>query len=78
MFDLKFKLPVGALINGWVHIGEGEFVTDKGMSSGLGYPPDIIEVFTDNENYDDSDIMLEKIEPIFRSGFRKIVLVKHD
>ncbi|WP_147432510.1 hypothetical protein [Pararobbsia silviterrae] len=41
--NVQFELPVGALVNGWRHLGDGRFAADTSLPVGLGYPPHWIE-----------------------------------
>jgi hypothetical protein len=41
--NVQFELPVGALVNGWRHLGAGRFAADTRNPVGLGQPPHLME-----------------------------------
>jgi len=41
--NVQFDLPVGALVNGWRHLGGGKFAAHDGVAGGHASPPALIE-----------------------------------
>jgi hypothetical protein len=58
--NVQFQLPVGALVNGWRHLGAGRFAADTGKPVGFGQPPHLME---GEVSRSDEQIAVTVVEP---------------
>lgn len=73
---VKFALPVGALINGWRHLGNGEFVADTERPERFGRPPEIIEgTVAGPDDVIVAPVMVPFDDPLSDGGYRKVAFV---
>jgi hypothetical protein len=70
---VKFKLPVGALVKGWRHLGNGEFVADSDRPTGLGFPPSLMEGDVFEEGARLAPTVLEPYEEVLPETIYRVV-----
>ncbi|MET4088804.1 hypothetical protein BjapCC829_28625 [Bradyrhizobium barranii] len=69
---VKFKLPVGALVNGWRHLGGGEFAAVADATAPTGNFPHVLDGTVSGPDDELEPLVIVPFDDPLVGGYRKI------
>ena len=70
---VKFKLPMGALVNGWRHLGGGEFAAVADVTAPSGQFPHVLDGTVVGPDDELESLVIVPFDDPLVGGYRKVV-----
>jgi hypothetical protein len=75
--NVQFDLPVGALVNGWRHLGGGKFAAQDDAPNGYGLPPALLDGVVARRDDELSPLVITPFEdPMPKIAWRVVVFAE--